>query len=204
MANSTRKIYGVSGMMEWQALIICGKVHVTVPFTGGSMNGYGITPAKYTTEDPFMQQVIERSEYYRKGKIVLLHEMEGTGKYQAPEVVGHADAGTHKPGAAATASAVLDSALNPDGAPAAQQQDTGDADDTDAPGATEQDTDEGENLPTTTADGKAIVDVTDLDDARNYLVEEFGVTMSSLRYKVNVYRCAEEHNVVFRGIKEDE
>ena len=54
---------------------------------------------------------------------------------------------------------------------------------------------------TVTADGKAIIDVTDLDDARDYLCENFGIARSSLRSNVSVYRAAEEHNIVFRGIE---
>ena len=51
------------------------------------------------------------------------------------------------------------------------------------------------------ADGKAIIDVTDLDDARDYLCENFGIARSSLRSNVSVPRAAEEHNIVFRGIE---
>lgn len=67
-----RKTYGVSGLIEWTANIKAGKTAVIVHFTGGATTSFGITPAKYTTENPFFQAVIEGSEEYRKGKIALL------------------------------------------------------------------------------------------------------------------------------------
>lgn len=54
---------------------------------------------------------------------------------------------------------------------------------------------------TVTADGKRIVEVTDIDDARDYLVDEYGIARSSLRSNVSVFRAAEEHNIVFKGIE---
>ena len=54
---------------------------------------------------------------------------------------------------------------------------------------------------TVTEDGKRIVEVTDIDDARDYLVEEFQIARSTLRSNVSVYRAAEEHNIVFKGIE---
>ena len=35
-----KKTYGVSGMMEWNALIPAGRTTVRVHFTGGTMTGY--------------------------------------------------------------------------------------------------------------------------------------------------------------------
>ena len=60
---------------------------------------------------------------------------------------------------------------------------------------------EAEGEETVTADGKAIIDVSDIDDARDYLCENFGIARSSLRSNVSVFRAAEEHNIVFRGIE---
>ena len=45
--NAKRKTYGVSGYMEWVALIECGKATVKVHFSGGSLTGYGVTPAEF-------------------------------------------------------------------------------------------------------------------------------------------------------------
>ena len=52
-----------------------------------------------------------------------------------------------------------------------------------------------------TDDGKRIVEVTDIDDARDFLVDEFQIARSTLRSNVSVFRAAEEHNIVFNGIE---
>lgn len=216
---SKRKTYGVMGMMEWVAVIKCGLAEVKVHFSGGSLSGYGVVPAQYTTEDPFIQTVIERSKYFESGKITLLRETQGTGKYKNVIKERHADAGTHMPGQAATTSVVMETSLNPDGAPKKVEDGGKNATEGDNKGADAADAAEGVVTPAEqtlfpeegqnagaglVGDGSGIVvEVNDLDDAKAYLVDEFeGVTMSSLRSKVAVLRCAAEHNIVFKGLEE--
>lgn len=196
--NAKRKTYGVSGYMEWVALIECGKATVKVHFSGGSLTGYGVTPAEFTTQNPMTQAIIENSKEFKSGKIFLLREIEGTGKFKEFVRGQHANEGNHLGGQAATASAIAGTALDADGTsktPAAAS-----ADDEESTDDTEAETVE-DSEATVTADGKAIIDVTDLDDARDYLCENFGIARSSLRSNVSVYRAAEEHNIVFRGIE---
>ena len=71
-----RKTYGVSSLMDWTTQIKTGKVSVSVHFTGGALTAYGVTPAKYSTSNPFFQSVIENSEQFKSGRIMLLGEME--------------------------------------------------------------------------------------------------------------------------------
>lgn len=214
--NTKRKTYGVSGYMEWVALIECGKATVKVHFSGGSLTGYGVTPAEFTTQNPMTQAIIENSKEFKSGKIFLLREIEGTGKFKEFVRGQHANEGNHLGGQAATASAIAGTALDADGTsktPAAASADdeepmsdpindeeTEPADDEESTDDTEAETVE-DSEATVTADGKAIIDVTDLDDARDYLCENFGIARSSLRSNVSVYRAAEEHNIVFRGIE---
>ena len=214
--NAKRKTYGVSGYMEWVALIECGKATVKVHFSGGSLTGYGVTPAEFTTQNPMTQAIIENSKEFKSGKIFLLREIEGTGKFKEFVRGQHANEGNHLGGQAATASAIAGTALDADGTsktPAAASADdeepmsdpindeeTEPADDEESTDDTEAETVE-DSEATVTADGKAIIDVTDLDDARDYLCENFGIARSSLRSKVSVPRAAEEHNIVFRGIE---
>lgn len=214
--NAKRKTYGVSGYMEWVALIECGKATVKVHFSGGSLTGYGVTPAEFTTQNPMTQAIIENSKEFKSGKIFLLREIEGTGKFKEFVRGQHANEGNHLGGQAATASAIAGTALDADGTsktPKVEQSDAdepmGDAinDEETEPADDEESTDNTEaetvvdSEATVTADGKAIIDVTDLDDARDYLCENFGIARSSLRSNVSVYRAAEEHNIVFRGIE---
>lgn len=191
--NAKRKTYGVSGYMEWVALIECGKATVKVHFSGGSLTGYGVTPAEFTTQNPMTQAIIENSKEFKSGKIFLLREIEGTGKFKEFVRGQHANEGNHLGGQAATASAIAGTALDADGT-------------SKAPTAASVDDEEPMSDPindeeTEPADGKAIIDVTDIDDARDYLCENFGIARSSLRSNVSVPRAAEEHNIVFRGIE---
>lgn len=70
--DNMKKRYGVIGLMEWEAIIKLGKALLHIPFSGGAMTAYGVTPAHYTTDNPIIQHAIENSEYYKKGKIRLL------------------------------------------------------------------------------------------------------------------------------------
>ena len=74
-----KKTYGVKGMIEWHALIPFGKSTMSVKFTGGTITGYGISPAKFITSDPIAQNVIERSDLFKNGKIKLLAVYEEPG-----------------------------------------------------------------------------------------------------------------------------
>lgn len=67
-----KKIYGVEGMMEWNALISAGNCTVRVHFSGGTVTGYGVTPATFTTGNPAVMHLIEHSIWFRSGKIKLL------------------------------------------------------------------------------------------------------------------------------------
>lgn len=211
--NAKRKTYGVSGYMEWVALIECGKATVKVHFSGGSLTGYGVTPAEFTTQNPMTQAIIENSKEFKNGKIFLLREIEGTGKFKEFVRGQHANEGNHLGGQAATASAIAGTALDADGTSKAptvasvdddepmsdpiNDEETEPADDEESTDDTEAET-VVDSEATVTADGKAIIDVTDIDDARDYLCENFGIARSSLRSNVSVYRAAEEHNIVFR------
>lgn len=213
--NAKRKTYGVSGYMEWVALIECGKATVKVHFSGGSLTGYGVTPAEFTTQNPMTQAIIENSKEFKSGKIFLLREIEGTGKFKEFVRGQHANEGNHLGGQAATASAIAGTALDADGTSKApttasvddeepmddpiNDEETEPADDENSTDASEAETVE-DSEATVTADGMAIIDVTDIDDARDYLCENFGIAQSSLRTNVSVPRVAKEHNIVFRGI----
>lgn len=71
-----RKTYGVSGLMDWTTQIKAGKGAVSVHFTGGALTAYGVTPATFSTANPFFQGVIENSEHFKSGRIKLLGTME--------------------------------------------------------------------------------------------------------------------------------
>ena len=73
----TEATYGVAGMMEWIALIPIGRNIVRVRFSGGSLTGFGVTPALFKTTNPAVMRMIEGSSYYRSGKIRLVSKRDG-------------------------------------------------------------------------------------------------------------------------------
>lgn len=59
-------------MMEWVALIPTRSNMLRVRFTGGTLSGYGVTPATFTTSNAAVAHLIEKSYYFKAGKILLL------------------------------------------------------------------------------------------------------------------------------------
>lgn len=203
------KTYGIYSLTEWHGKVKAGTIEVNVSFVGGTASPSGSQPAYMVTKDPITQFVIENSKEFKDGFIVLVMCEEIGGNHRRMAVP--------KP--------IVEKPKTAD-APTTQQQDT---DETETPAAdatgTVDDTEgetsgtvadedenpsyEGEGVEcgtdpaegTVTEDGKRIVEVTDIDDARDYLVEEFQIARSTLRSNVSVYRAAEEHNIVFKGIE---
>ena len=48
-----------------------GEARLRVNFTGGSRGVNGVVPAKYVTDSPAVQQLIESSSHFRCGKVYL-------------------------------------------------------------------------------------------------------------------------------------
>ncbi len=183
--KSRKKTYGVPGLMEWQANIKCGGATLGIHFSGGNQTAYGVNPAKYTTEDPAIQAIIENSGYYREGRIVLLRDVEGSGAYtigiteEEAEDSGeddvHADADDAQPRSVATAAEV--NSVNSVNA-VSEVNGGGDVD----AGALKQ------------------VEVACADDAKAYLMEHYGATARQLRYLKNIKDVAKANGIEFVGI----
>ncbi len=58
--------------MEWNALIPVEKCTVRVHFSGGTITGYGITPATFTTSNPAVCYIIENSRWFREKRIFII------------------------------------------------------------------------------------------------------------------------------------
>lgn len=64
--------YGVRGLMAWQLQLPTGwpaKPYITINFEGGQITGYGVAPARYSTADPLIKELIESSKWFKQGKI---------------------------------------------------------------------------------------------------------------------------------------
>ena len=83
MKETVEKTYGVRGLMEWSILFPLPwekDAYIEVNFTGGQITGYGISPAKYTTRDPYIQSVIEKSPMFANRKIYLIKSVKYENK----------------------------------------------------------------------------------------------------------------------------
>lgn len=168
--------YGAPRLVDWVAQIKVGAASVRVHFTGGALTSYGVTPAEFTTSNPFVQKVIEGSSYFKEGRIIKLRCAE------IEEPVKPAPKPTPKPKAQV--------------APAPQPKTEAPVEAEAEAGADEADGAEGE------ADMKK-VEVTCLPDAQAYLQEKYGVASYKVRSCETAQRIAGEHGFVFTGGKFD-
>ena len=188
-----RKTYGVSGLMDWTTQIKAGKGSVSVHFTGGALTAYGVTPAKYSTSNPFFQSVIENSEQFKSGRIELLGTME------VPD-----DAATKARKARMAAKAAEKPAPVPETpAPVAEETVTPSTTEKESPAESEQPTDDTQD-ETLQGDGDDAdgdkIKVADKPDAIEYLKERFpekGYTAVKLRTKTAFDAACKECGVEF-------
>lgn len=68
--------YGVSGMMEYQAVIKVGRNNMKVLFSDGSVSAMGVNPATFTTENFMVQHAIENSSDFKRGRIKVVNTIE--------------------------------------------------------------------------------------------------------------------------------
>lgn len=68
------KTYAARGLLEWQTVINTGGARIRICFSGGSMGTNGVLPAKYTTDNPAIQRMIEDSPYFKKGRIYVMKQ----------------------------------------------------------------------------------------------------------------------------------
>lgn len=148
-----RIIYGVRGMMEYQALLHIGKASLRVSFTDGSATAMGSVPATFATANPVVQMAIEGSREYQRGLITKIKEIDLGGDVEAA--------------APAQVSAVEPLPVVEEKAPAS---------------AMEQ------------------VEVSDLDTAKQYLMDRFGLAAGTLRYKKNIEDAAAKRGIKFVGL----
>lgn len=193
-----RKItYGVSGMMEFQAVIKVGRNNMKVLFTDGSMNAMGVNPAKFTTTNYMVQHAIENSPEFKRGlikriSVIDLDENVQIERYTQPAA----------PAPAPTPATESDNA--PTAEPAPEQTTEADDDDADAeaeseiaeaPEAEQEDTEAGE-APEAKADLPRVeVEFAINDDAKDYLEQNYGAVRSKLRTRSDILAFAEAHNV---------
>lgn len=171
--------YGAPRLVDWVAQIKAGAATVRVHFTGGALTSYGVTPAEYTTSNPFIQKVIENSSYFKEGRIIIQRRATiEEPKKPAPKAKPKAQPAPQPAPTPAPVEAEPQEAAEPE--PAAEAQ-----------------TEEAE------ANGITKVPVTCLPDAHAYLQENFNISSYKVRSCEIAQKIAAEHGIQFTGGKFD-
>lgn len=192
--------YGAPRLVDWVAQIKVGAASVRVHFTGGALTSYGVTPAEFTTSNPFIQKVIENSSYFKEGRIIVQRRANKIEEPQKPAPKAKPKAQPAPQAAPAPAQqpkAKEPVAETPAPTPApveaeAEAQETAEPE----PAAEAQ---AGEAEPT----GITKIPVTCLPDAQAYLQENFNISSYKVRNCETAQLIAAEHGIQFTGGKFD-
>ena len=187
-----RITYGVHGMMEYQTVIKIGRATLKVMFTDGSMTSIGQNPAKYTTSDFLVQHAIENSNDFKKGRITVVNTIEldeevhiernpvKASVQQAPVAVEVEPVEAMPTPATDNEADGKGTADEPIG-----EADAGEAETAkEAPGE--------EEIP---SDGKTEVEFTDNQEAKDYILKNFGVKPGTMRNRDDIKAVGESYGV---------
>lgn len=187
--------YGAPRLVDWVAQIKVGAASVRVHFTGGALTSYGVTPAEFTTSNPFIQKVIENSSYFKEGRIIVQRRATiEEPKKPAPKPKAQ-PAPQPAPAPQPKAEEPVAEAPAPTPAPVpveAEVQETAEPE-----SATETQAEETETA------GITKVAVTCLPDAQAYLQENFNISSYKVRSCEIAQKIAAEHGIQFTGGKFD-
>ena len=185
--------YGAPRLVDWVAQIKVGAASVRVHFTGGALTSYGVTPAEFTTSNPFIQKVIENSSYFKEGRIIIQRRATiEEPKKPAPKAKPKAQPAP-QPAPQSKAEEPVAETPAPTLAPVeAEPQETAEPE----PAAEAQ---AGEAEP----NGITKVPVTCLPDAQAYLQENFNISSYKVRSCEIAQKIAAEHGIQFTGGKFD-
>lgn len=185
--------YGAPRLVDWVAQIKVGAASVRVHFTGGALTSYGVTPAEFTTSNPFIQKVIENSSYFKEGRIIIQRRATiEEPKKTAPKAKPKAQPA---PQSAPQPKAEEPVAETPAPTPAPVEAEPQEAAEPEP--VAEAQTEEAE------ANGITKVPVTCLPDAHAYLQENFNISSYKVRSCEIAQKIAAEHGIQFTGGKFD-
>lgn len=168
-------------MMEYQSIIRFGKNTLKVTFTGGSMNAIGVTPATYTTSSFLIQQAIENSTEFKRGRIRIVRTIELDEEIHI-ERPKPATAIAERPKPASTPTPTAEAEKVPEPTEEAEAAEDG---------ATSEEQPE-ESAPTAPL---TQVEFSCNDDAKDYLEQTFGYVRSKLRNREDIINAGKAHNV---------
>ena len=184
--NKKKITYGVSGMMEYQAVVKVGKKNVSINFSDGSISAMGTNPATYTTDTIIIQNAIEASSDFKRGRISIVRSID-----LAEELPIYRNAPTPAPKSAKQTKS--DEPAKQENAPTEQVETTEEvAEQTEAENAeaaeeTAEATEEPANLTQ--------VEFSCNDDAKDYLEQTFGLIRSKLRNREDIVNAGKQNGV---------
>ena len=201
--------YGVYNIIEWHAALAIGKAKVRVSFTGGAVTTNGVTPATFTTSDPIVQLAIQRSKEFTSGKIKIVR----SNTLQEEVAI---ERNVKAPAKKASESTQMNSKTNggtiTDESPVCEDAPVSEDTQAEALEDSEEMSIESETSDVVTAAEETEVpigaeSVTEEltksfavnDDAKDYLVEEFGFIRSKLRTREDIIKAGKSRgvNIVF-------
>ena len=183
-------IYGVSGMMEYQALIKVGGAKMKIPFTNGSSNEAGRTPATFSTSNAVVQLAIENSTEFKSGFIYVYHSV-GTDEdvYIESEHVELQAKGERTP---ASSDVSEDSGAPRKGHPSVEANPVSTS--------TVPEAESSKSELQTEGEPRSSKEFTCNDDAKDFLETEFGAKRSSLRSRDAIVACGKSNGVDIKFI----
>lgn len=170
--------YGVYGMMEYQAVVKVGKKNVSINFSDGSISAMGTNPATFTTDNIIIQNAIEASNDFKRGRITTVRSIDLEEELQifrnAPIPVSAEAAAPH-------------SATPTENEAPAKNEETG----AEASAEVREEAAEvaGEPAPLTQ------VEFSCNDDAKDFLEQKFGYVRSKLRNREDITAAAKAHGI---------
>lgn len=177
-------IYGVAGMLDYQALIKVGSAKMKISFTNGSSNEAGRTPATFSTDNPIIQLAIENSKEFKSGLITKIHVVNtDEDVYIESEHVALQE----------------DEAVNISSEPGNNEELTGEKQGADTPEKKEQEQ-SADETPVTQPEKETVntstrKEFTCNDDAKDFLEAEFGVKRSTLRTRADITACGKSNGI---------
>lgn len=180
--------YGVSGMMEFQAIIKIGRSAMKVLFTDGSMNAMGMNPATYTTDNFMVQHAIENSDHFKRGRIHIVRTVP------LDDVV-HIDRNPKRE--EAPAPAPIPAPEKCEGVENTEKAESAEVDnvESDTEEATVEEAPAPASIPMEMTKKITEMEFDNNDDARDFLETQFGFVRSKLRNRADIVAAGEAHNI---------
>ena len=162
------KTYGIPGLSEWHGKVKAGSIAINVSFTGGTASPSGAQPAYFMTKDPITQFVIENSKEFKQGFIILVMQQEAPGEHPRMTVPKPKKLSMDQQG----------------NKPTSEQTDERDVN---------------EEVSTVSPESATVqkIEVPSLEDAKAYLVENFGISRTKLRSRKQIEEAGAANGVEF-------